>query len=408
MKTAAKKVQPKTYKRLPYDIEPVKGYPDTLQIYRTDASRFYQVRFFINGKYKIKTTRCTDRKQAIEFAKNFFHEILTRNRSDDELHTHSFGKCAMFVIEHNQSLISRGERDARLLTENEKKLRRDILPYFKNTNVSDITTSVIEEYVDQLVRDRGLSPSTLSKHVGVIRGVLKEAKKRNFLKTLPIFPTIKVKDNPRPFFDVKEYRKLRDTARRLGSKDLKVRGVPLTSEIYEFILFSTNVFIRPSDTKLLQHKHVTIEKENDTQFLLIVPPNSKTVTRESASMASAVDAYERLRKAHKAEGYGEDDDYVFFPQYPNREYALATMRRQLEFVMSEAKVTKDKYDRKRTIYSLRHTALMYRLLFGDNVDIFLLAKNALTSVNQLERFYLSHAESRMKIGNLQSMATKSS
>ena len=35
MKTAAKKVQPKTYERLPYDIEPVIGYPDTLQIYRT-------------------------------------------------------------------------------------------------------------------------------------------------------------------------------------------------------------------------------------------------------------------------------------------------------------------------------------------------------------------------------------
>ena len=51
---------------------------------------------------------------------------------------------------------------------------------------------------------------------------------------------------------------------------------------------------------------------------------------------------------------------------------------------------------------------MYRLLYGDNVDIFLLARNALTSVDQLERFYLSHAESRMKIGNLQSMASKRS
>jgi hypothetical protein len=32
------------------------------------------------------------------------------------------------------------------------------------------------------------------------------------------------------------------------------------------------------------------------------------------------------------------------------------------------------------------------------------AQNALTSVNQLERFYLSHAESKMKIENLQSFA----
>ena len=408
MKAEAKETRHKTYRRLPYDIEPVRGYPDVLQIYRTDASRFYQVRYFINGKYKIKTTRCTDKKKAIEFDKNFFHEILLQDNSKDELHTYSFGACAMFMIEHNQSLISRGERDARLLTEDEKKLRKDILPYYKNTKVSEITTSTIEEYMNSLLKDRALSPSTLSKHIGVIRKVLTEARKRDYVKTLPIFPTVKKKDNPRPFFDVKEYRKLREKARSLAQKDLKVRGVPFTSEMYEFILFSTNVFIRPSDTKLLKHKHVTIEKEDNTQFLLIVPPNSKTVTRESASMASAVDAYERLLKIHKAQGYADDDDYVFFPQYPNREYALATLRRQFEFVLNESKLSKDKYDRKRTIYSLRHTALMYRLLYGDNVDIFLLARNALTSVDQLERFYLSHAESRMKIGNLQSMASKRS
>jgi hypothetical protein len=47
---------------------------------------------------------------------------------------------------------------------------------------------------------------------------------------------------------------------------------------------------------------------------------------------------------------------------------------------------------------------MFRLLKSKNIDIFMLAKNALTSVNQLERFYLSHAESKMKIENLQSFA----
>ena len=166
MKAEAKETRHKTYRRLPYDIEPVRGYPDVLQIYRTDASRFYQVRYFINGKYKIKTTRCTDKKKAIEFAKNFFHEILLQDNSKDELHTYSFGACAMFMIEHNQNLISRGERDARLLTEDEKKLRKDILPYFKNTKVSEITTSTIEEYMNSLLKDRALSPSTLSVSFG--------------------------------------------------------------------------------------------------------------------------------------------------------------------------------------------------------------------------------------------------
>ncbi len=111
-----------------------------------------------------------------------------------------------------------------------------------------------------------------------------------------------------------------------------------------------------------------------------------------------------MKARHEAEGLANDDDYVFFPQYQNREYALQTMRRQFEFVLEQAGLKFDRLGRARTIYSLRHTALMFRLLKGDRVDIFMLARNALTSVDQLERFYLSHAESRMKIENLQSMA----
>jgi hypothetical protein len=47
---------------------------------------------------------------------------------------------------------------------------------------------------------------------------------------------------------------------------------------------------------------------------------------------------------------------------------------------------------------------MFRFLKGDNINIYDLAKNALTSVDQLERFYLSHAQSKMKIQQLQSFA----
>ena len=79
-------------------------------------------------------------------------------------------------------------------------------------------------------------------------------------------------------------------------------------------------------------------------------------------------------------------------------------RRQFEHVLKEAGLKLDKQGRVRTLYSLRHTALMFRLLKGDKIDIFKLAHNALTSVDQLERFYLSHTQSRMIIKELQSSA----
>jgi hypothetical protein len=247
-----------------------------------------------------------------------------------------------------------------------------------------------------------MSPSTVSKHVVLISKVLKEAQRRGLIKSLPLLPTISRKDNPRAWFNKLDYGKLFITAKRLASENIKVRYVPLTEEIRDYIVFATNVFVRPSDLKLLQHKHVQVIKERNAKYLLITPPKSKTVKHESASMGSAVNVYERLRARHEKAALASEDDYVFFPEYKNREYALATMRRQFERVLQEAGLKYDKQGRERTLYSLRHTALMFRLLDGDKIDIFMLARNALTSVDQLERFYLSHAESRMKIEALQS------
>jgi hypothetical protein len=70
--------------------------------------------------------------------------------------------------------------------------------------------------------------------------------------------------------------------------------------------------------------------------------------------------------------------------------------------VNEAQLKYDRFDNPRTLYSLRHSALMFRLLNSEQPDIFFLARNALTSVQQLERFYLSHIESRMKIESLHS------
>jgi hypothetical protein len=55
----------------------------------------------------------------------------------------------------------------------------------------------------------------------------------------------------------------------------------------------------------------------------------------------------------------------------------------------------------RPLYSLRHTALMYRALYGE-VDKLVLARNAGTSIDQLEKFYLSHITAGMKRESLHS------
>jgi hypothetical protein len=49
---------------------------------------------------------------------------------------------------------------------------------------------------------------------------------------------------------------------------------------------------------------------------------------------------------------------------------------------------------------------MYRLLYGEGLDLLTLARNARTSTEMIERFYASHLEGEMNIEMLQSRRGK--
>jgi hypothetical protein len=55
----------------------------------------------------------------------------------------------------------------------------------------------------------------------------------------------------------------------------------------------------------------------------------------------------------------------------------------------------------RTLYSLRHTAIMFRLLYGRGIDLLTLARNARTSVQMIEKFYAANLTAEMNIDLIQ-------
>ncbi len=54
----------------------------------------------------------------------------------------------------------------------------------------------------------------------------------------------------------------------------------------------------------------------------------------------------------------------------------------------------------RSLYSLRHTAITFRLIFGGNIDLLTLARNARTSVEMIEKFYASTLSAEINIALL--------
>ena len=174
-------------------------YPEQLQIYRIPASSFWQVRYFVDGKYIRRSTGTEDKAEAITKAKELFDSVRLADRLDQQKHPHTFSAAARKFLQHQGTLVKVGDIDSRNQNEDQKKLDKDVLPYFGTMDVSQITKQTINEYLASLA-DRKLSKSTRNKHVSVIRKVLKHASDSGILKSLPAFPAIGQDANPRAYF----------------------------------------------------------------------------------------------------------------------------------------------------------------------------------------------------------------
>jgi hypothetical protein len=116
-------------------------------------------------------------------------------------------------------------------------------------------------------------------------------------------------------------------------------------------------------------------------------------------------AYKRCRNRNPS---ADGEDYIFLPTYHNRKTASQIMQRQFNALLKRAGIQDDLISgKKHSMYSLRHTAICMRLVLSEGkVNIYNLAKNAGTSVDQIERFYARHLpQSAAMAINLQSFGS---
>jgi hypothetical protein len=95
-------------------------------------------------------------------------------------------------------------------------------------------------------------------------------------------------------------------------------------------------------------------------------------------------------------------DYLFLPEILDREDASYLITRDFRKILLATDLRKGHLDQNKTLYSLRHTAITFRLLYGKGIDLLTLARNARTSVEMIERFYASQLTPEMNIALLQS------
>lgn len=381
------------------------------------------MRCYLKGKTYTQSLKTTSKQAAISQAKQFFH-IKTAELYADKIVSRSdrkikFADLIPAVVVGLQARVKRGEFAAASIPIFLNRMHNSILPYFGTMTMEQITYRHLNDFMEQM-SNRDLSATTVHQHMVAIRKVFAHAHGNNIIKSTPKFPVIKVADKPRGSFSLTEYRDLVRLARqRVGervpdafskkyrsSNDILEKYGRINADLHWLIRFMVNGFMRPSDIKFIKHKHVTVVRGKHI-YLRLNLPETKKHDKPIVTLQPAVFVYERLLAQQIADGYGRPDDYLFLPSLENRKWLLIAYGWQFMYIQSLAGIAANVANgQTRTIYSLRHTAMTFRLLYGGKIDFLTLAKNARTSVEMIERFYASNLNAEMNIDLLQGRRTK--
>lgn len=332
-----------------------------------------------------------------------------------------FDALAEQLLEAERQRVQRGELSAASVGILRNRLDAHVLAFFKYIPPSQVTPALMDAFVKRLT-DFQMSSTTVSQYLVVIRKLLKLAIRHGFLSEIPELPEVKIANRPRSMLSVQEYAAVVRTAYRLSRKGLKApevkastgnrerfwvapRNLSLSLDMAWAIRFMVNSFVRPGDLRQLKHKHVQVVR-GESLYLRLTLPETKRHDTPMVTLRPAVQVYESALAYGKSRGYGGPDDYVFLPGETDRGYALAVLGFWFKWVMREAGVSPvDSLGRLRTLYCLRHTSIMFRLLYGQGIDMLTLARNARTSVQMIERFYASALDGEMNVAMLQSRRT---
>ena len=388
-----------------------------LAIYQTNASPYWyaRIRNPISKRNVVRSTKETSRLEARKVAEELFISIMKGKDAAKVPREQTFGYFAEELVKAEKRRGEIGEINKKLWANTEFYLEHKkwgILERFDKVDVKSITTVEYNAYMDWVRgKDKTLKPATMNHITSTFSKVLKLARDRGAIITVPDLPRTRKKDNPRPFFrffplvpkEEDEYKLLLEKAQELAAVGHRARETIITDELYDLILFLTHSFLRPIETELysLKHKHVSIASEPRSLTLTIA--DGKTGYRVSSTMPAAVSVYQRI--AGRYPDLCGPEDYLFFPQYPNRSSAKRIIQRQFNELLKVCDLKQNPvFEYSHSLYSLRHTAICMRLtLSKGKVNIYTLAKNAGTSVNQIERFYARHLPlSAELIKNLQS------
>lgn len=286
-------------------------------------------------------------------------------------------------------IITEGQRSPVYVKCHERRLKKYLIPFFGAKPLSEVTAGAVTEYRierAQQAKERWGKPparSTIHQEIVALRQALKTAMRHGWVKSLPDLSEpykSNSKISHRAWFSPEEYRKLYTASRKRAKTPIRERWRWEGEQIHDLILFTANTGLRPDEVMRLQYRDVSVvDDDASAETILEIEVRGKRGVGYCKSTANAVPVFKRLKKRNKP----SPDDLLF----------SSTQHELFNRILDEEGLKFDREGQRRTLYSLRHTYICFRLMEG--ADIYQIAKNCRTSVEMIEKYYASHIKNRL-------------
>ena len=379
-----KKTKSKSWKILP-----------NVSIYkRNDSDTFYGY-LRINGKKFRKSLNSTDRHESEKLVIQWKQDLLTDKDSPVSDYENSFRHYSDQLIEREKtypltpSQLERYKETQQLLNR-----KNGCNEFFGDRDIRSIRKSDVDEFIHQLSPPKKvLSRSTVRKHLNVLRKCL------NLSDTQVEFPRLNgntKKSERRGYFTKEEYKTLRDQSLKLIDFEWTERNgtiYKIDHDLHDMIIFLTSSMLRPTVSEIysLQHKHIHKKTTDKGTPYLEFTLNRKNKQMTVQSLSTGFHCYEKLEERRNQKRI-DPNEYLFLPKYENRRHCMSVMSRMFNELLNEIGLKYGKNNEVRTLYSLRHTSIIFNLQHSD-LDMFEVSKRSDTSIKMIEDFY--YPESQM-------------
>jgi len=357
-----------------------------VRLYQRKNSRFWQCSTFLEGKKRRTSTKTDSLAQAKDFAEDWYLTLRNKRIRGELLSEKTFAQAAdKFLQEY--VVMTDGERNADYVRGHKARLHNHLIPFFGEKGISQVNAGLVQDYrMYRLQGDPNYKPpsrSTMHHEIVTLRQVLKTAIRHGWLDALPDMSVpyrASNKVSHRGWFSPEEYKRLYTATRENIKKAGNSYHRGLAEQLHDKILFMANTGIRPDEANLLEYRDVEIvEDEASGQTILEIEVRGKRGVGYCKSMPSAVRPFERLVKRNEP----EPTDRLFPHDH----------KKQFNRILNELGLKIDRQGNRRTLYSLRHSYISFRLLEG--ADIYQIAKNCRTSVEMIEKHYAVHLKNSL-------------